>query len=172
MQQILARNFFFALYRHTLRGEQMEEEATFEACNGYVRETLARSIDPYFRHPDMILRHALVTGAISCGSWASIRLAAAENFPAGDMFAWLGGFLSGDLVNFFLAVHLPAGPWLMVSLSLEMVSYDVRCLCKMTSSDPWESAPPQCSIFNAYMSLVCTLTLNQSCRCLRDNFWM
>ncbi|CAE7395678.1 AND1 [Symbiodinium sp. CCMP2456] len=83
--------------------EQMKEEAALDAFNGYVRETLARSIDRNFRHQNMILRHALVTCAISCGPWASMSLAAAADFSQGEeTVAWLGGYLYGDLVLFCL----------------------------------------------------------------------
>ncbi|CAE7552621.1 AND1 [Symbiodinium sp. CCMP2592] len=82
--------------------EQMGEEAALDAFNGYVRETLARSIDRNFRHHNMILRHALVTCATACGPWASLRLAHASDLSTGEMVAWLGGFLYGDLVLFCL----------------------------------------------------------------------
>ena len=84
-------------------GEQMEEEAAFDAFNGHAREILGRSIDRNFRHHNMILRHALVTCANACGPWASIRLATASGVSSGEeMVAWLGGFLYGDLVVFCL----------------------------------------------------------------------
>ncbi|CAE7797081.1 unnamed protein product, partial [Symbiodinium sp. CCMP2456] len=74
---------------------KMEEEAALDAFNGYVRETLARSIDRSFRHHNMILRQALVTCATACGPWASINMAMARELSMSleDMVRWFGGFI-------------------------------------------------------------------------------
>ena len=88
-----------------------------------MRERLARSINRNFRHQSMVLKHTLVTCAISCCPWASIRLAGAKKSRAG-VAVLEPSFGTGSEVSLkrHFGVRMGSGSAWSMSISRSMVS--------------------------------------------------